>query len=161
MEGALLLTDLLPAWPCACSAGSGSGRCGAIDSEVPVATREIQRRNNQEESCPSVNAVREAYEARRGLDTATGNMTDPKTAEVAVRHWVDQAPHAGARGQPFRSGVVVLCVHRDVSCGLRCPVTPVKGGRAAPVRSGDGAGSAQEPGPAQDQTGPGSKKALA
>src|ERR1022692_413152 len=98
IEGALLLTDLLPAWPCACSAGSGSGRCGAIDSEVPVATREIQRRNNQEEVRPSVDAVREAHEARGGLDTATGNVADPKAAEVAVSHWVDQAPHAGARG---------------------------------------------------------------
>src|SRR5215467_1157784 len=38
MEGALLLTDLPPVLPCACSAGSGSGRCGASDSEVPVAT---------------------------------------------------------------------------------------------------------------------------
>ena len=96
MEGALLLTDLLPAWPCACSAGSGSGRCGAIDSEVPGATREIQRRNNQEEGCPSVDAVREAHEARGGLDSATGKMRDLNAAEVAVRHWADQAPHAGA-----------------------------------------------------------------
>src|SRR6266568_8889580 len=72
------------------SNGSGSGRCGAIDSEVPVATREIQRRNDQEEGCPSVDAVREAHEARGGLDTATGNMRDPEAAEVAVHHWVAQ-----------------------------------------------------------------------
>ena len=64
-------------------------------------------------------------EARRGLDTATGNMTGPEASEVAVRHWVDQAPHAGARGKPVRGGVVVLRVHRDVSCGLPCPATPV------------------------------------
>src|ERR1022692_3667446 len=83
IEGALLLTDRLPAWPCACSAGSGSGRCGAIDSEVPGATREIQRRNNQEEGCPSVDAVREAREARGGLDTPAGNVRDPQAAEVA------------------------------------------------------------------------------
>ena len=37
--------------------GSGSGRCGASDSDVPAATREIQRRNNQEEGCPSVDAI--------------------------------------------------------------------------------------------------------
>ena len=89
MEGALLLTDLLPALPCACSAGSGSGRCGAIDSEVPVATGEIQRRKNQEEGCPSVDAVREAHDARSGLDSATGNTRDPKAAEVAVLPWGD------------------------------------------------------------------------
>src|SRR5215471_18367763 len=35
---------------------AGQGRCGAIDGEVPVTTREIQRPNNQEEGCPSVDA---------------------------------------------------------------------------------------------------------
>src|SRR5215470_9251646 len=72
-KGPLLLTDLLPALPCACSAGSASGSCGAIDSEVPVATREIQRRKNQEEGCPSVDAVGEADDARGGRNTATGD----------------------------------------------------------------------------------------
>ena len=38
-------------------AGSGSGRCGASDSDVPVATREVQHPNNQEEGCPSVGGV--------------------------------------------------------------------------------------------------------
>src|SRR5215470_408526 len=97
MEGALLLTDLLPALPCACSAGSGSGRSGASDSEIPVATREIQRPNNQEEGCPSVDAVREADDARDGRDTATGNTRDPKGAEAAVLPWVDQALQARSR----------------------------------------------------------------
>src|ERR1019366_2411717 len=106
--------------------GSGSGRCGATDSEVPVATREIQRPKNQEEGCPSVDAVREAYDARGGRGTATGNAPDPKDAEVAVLIWHDQALHAGSRGrcpppaQAFCSGVVVGCVHRDASCGLWC-----------------------------------------
>ena len=34
------------------------------DGEVPVATREIQRSDNQEEGCPSVDAGREADDAR-------------------------------------------------------------------------------------------------
>jgi hypothetical protein len=80
-------------WP-----GSGSGRCGAIDSDVPGATREIQRPKNQEEGCPSVDAVREAYDARGGRGTATGNTPDPEEAEVAVLIWHDQALHAGSRG---------------------------------------------------------------
>src|SRR3984893_3696388 len=57
-KGLCCLTDLLPAWPCACRAGSGSGRCGASDGEVPGAAREIQRRKDQEEGWPSVDAVR-------------------------------------------------------------------------------------------------------
>src|ERR1017187_7927997 len=80
--------------------GSGSGRCGATDSEVPVATREIQRPKNQEEGCPSVDAAREAYDARGGRGTATGNTRDPRGAEVAVLPWSDQTPHSGSRGRP-------------------------------------------------------------
>src|ERR1022692_3850866 len=100
-------------------AGSGSGRCGASDSDVPVATREVQHPKNQEEGCPSVGGVREAHDARGGRDKATGNTRDPKRAEVAVYPWIDQALHAGSRGrcpppaQTSRSGVVVGCVHRD------------------------------------------------
>src|SRR5258707_3861113 len=52
--------------PAGVGPGSGSGRCGASDSDVPGATREIQRPNSQEESCPSVDAVREANEDRGG-----------------------------------------------------------------------------------------------
>src|SRR5437879_1645345 len=81
------------------SAGSGSGRLGASDAEVPGATREVQRPNNQEEGCPCVDAVREAYDARGGRDTATGNTRGPKGAEVAVFIWPDQAPYAGAWGR--------------------------------------------------------------
>src|ERR1019366_6554423 len=97
--------------------GSGSGRCGATDSEVPVATREIQRPKNQEEGCPSVDVVRETHDARGGGDTATGNTRDPNDAEVAVAPWADQALHARSRGRcppPARalsSGMVVGCVH--------------------------------------------------
>jgi hypothetical protein len=102
-------------------------------------------------------------------------MRDPKAAEVAVRPWVDQAVQAGSRGrcpppaQAFRSGVVILCIHRCASCGLRCPATPViyqsditllchlsRARRSRWSASGDGAGSTQEPArlkikPAQDQ----------
>src|SRR5579863_3305259 len=81
------------------SAGSGSGRLGANDGEVPGATREIQCPNNQEEGCPCVDAVREAYDARGDRDTATGNTPGPKEAEMAVLKWPDQAPHAGAWGR--------------------------------------------------------------
>jgi len=77
-------------------ADSGSGRCGASDSELPVATREIQRPNNQEEGCPSVGGVREANDARGGRDNATGNTRDPKGADVAVLEWRKQASHAGS-----------------------------------------------------------------
>src|SRR5271167_3904828 len=102
-------------------AGSGSGRCGASDSDVPVATREVQHPNNQEEDCPSVGGVREAHDARGGRDTATGNTRDPKGAEVAVLPWIDQALHAGSRGRcpppakSFPSGVVVGCVSSGAS----------------------------------------------
>jgi len=114
--------------PSGSRAGSGSGRCGASDSDVPRATREIQHPKNQEEGCPSVDAVREAHDARGGRDTAAGNTRDPGGAEVAVLPWSDQAVHAGSRGRcpppvrTFGSGVVIGCVHRDVSCDLAAPV---------------------------------------
>jgi hypothetical protein len=76
--------------------GSGSCRCGASDSEFPVATREIQRPNNQEEGCPSVDAVREAHDASDGRDNAAHNTRDPKDAGVAVLEWRKQASHAGS-----------------------------------------------------------------
>jgi transposase len=55
---------------------------GAIDSEVPVAIREIQRRNNQEEGCPSVDAVREAYEARVDAISADIAALDARIEEM-------------------------------------------------------------------------------
>jgi hypothetical protein len=72
---------------------------GASDGEVPVATREIQRSNNQEKGCPSVDAVREADDARGGRDTATGNTRDPVAAEVAVLPRTYQTLRAGSRGR--------------------------------------------------------------
>ncbi len=50
----------------------------ASDSNVPAATREIQSRKHQEESRPSVDAVREAHAARGGPDTATGQTRAPQ-----------------------------------------------------------------------------------
>src|SRR5215471_17263849 len=94
----LVFTDLLPALPCACSAGSGPGRCGAGDGEVPVAAREVQGRNDQEAGCPRVGVVREADDARGGCDTATGDTRDTKGVDVAVLPWVDQALQARPRG---------------------------------------------------------------
>ncbi len=41
----------------------------------------------------------EAYDARGGRDTATGNTPDPKEAEVAVLIGHDQTLHAGSRGE--------------------------------------------------------------
>jgi hypothetical protein len=114
--------------PMSLQTGSGSGRCGASDSGVPVAAREIQHPNNQEKGCPSVGGIRKANDARGGRDKATGNTRDPKGAEVAVLPWIDQALHAGSRGRcpppakTFRSYVVVGCLHRGVrSCSLQEP----------------------------------------
>ena len=67
--------------------GSGSGWCGASDSDVPVATREVQHPNNQEEGCPSVGGVGEAHDACGGGDNATGNTRDRKGVDVAVLPW--------------------------------------------------------------------------
>src|ERR1700691_1549412 len=72
------------------AAGSGAGRCGAGDGEVPGAARERQCRNNQEVGCPSVGAVREAYEARGGRDSGTGDSPYAREAEVAVHPGRDQ-----------------------------------------------------------------------
>jgi hypothetical protein len=126
--------------PGRCWPGSVSGRCGASDGEVPAATREIQRPKSQKEGCPSVDAVREAHDARGGRHSATGNIPDPIEAEVAVCPWGNQAVNAGSRGRcprPARAfpkvgkGRVVeylaesgsecglRCVHRDASCRLR------------------------------------------
>ena len=78
---------------------SGSGRRGASDREEPTAAREIQRRENQEEGCPPIDAVREAHDARGDLDTAADDTRAPREAEVAVLPWVDEALHAGSRGR--------------------------------------------------------------
>jgi len=106
-------------------AGSGSRRCGASDGDVPVATREVQHPNSQEEGCPSVDGVRKANDARGGRDKASGNTRYPKGSEVAVLPWVDQALHAGSRGscpppaKTFPSGAVLGCVHRGRAAHAR------------------------------------------
>jgi hypothetical protein len=80
--------------------GAGSGARGRVpgDREIPVAPREIQRPNNQEEGGPAVDAAREAHDARSDRDTATGNSREPKDAKVAVLPRADQARQAGSRG---------------------------------------------------------------
>ena len=67
---------------------------GARHAELPVARREIQRRDHQEEGRPAVDLVREAHDARGGGDTATGNTGDPEGAKVAVFRRGDQALHS-------------------------------------------------------------------
>ena len=114
---------------CSSRAGSGSGRPGASDREVPDATPEIQRPKNQEQGCPSVGAVREEQDAAEGQDAATGKTRGPRRAEVAVLPWIDPASRAGSRrrcpppAQAFRSDVAIGSVHRNVSCDMRCPAT--------------------------------------
>src|SRR5262249_23724691 len=65
----------------------------------PIATREVQRREHQEEGGPSVDPVREADGARRGRDTAAPKARQSKEAEVAVLPRVDQAVDAASRGR--------------------------------------------------------------
>jgi len=117
-------------------AGSGSGRCGTSDSQVPGCPREASRRCRQEQHRPpdslrSEGTPHERNGAKADQDDTSGNAHACDRTGVAVLPWRDYALHAGSRGrcpppaQTFRSGVVVGCVHRDASCGLRCPATPV------------------------------------
>ena len=54
---------------------------------------------NQEEGCPSVDAVREAHDARAGRDTATGNTwPTPKKRRWRYAHGEIQALPAWSRG---------------------------------------------------------------
>jgi len=64
-----------------------SGRCSAVDREIPIAAREVQRANDQEERRPFVGVVGETYKACAARDAATGDACDPVTAEVAVFPW--------------------------------------------------------------------------
>ena len=111
----------------------GSGRCGAIDGDVPGAAREVQRPDNQEEGRPSLDAVREAYDARGGRDTATGNTREPEGAEVAVLPWVDQALHAGSRRSmpTTRAGLSQRCCRWERSC--RSPPADVVPATRSPI----------------------------
>lgn len=78
------LTELAADDPRTERAGSGVGGLGASDAEVPETAREVQRRDNQEERRPCVDAVREADEPRGGRDAATDNVPGPKEARVAM-----------------------------------------------------------------------------
>ena len=125
VPGALLGTSaycrMWPAIRACVEPGSGSGRGGAIDGEEPVAAREIQRPNNQEEGRPSVDAVREAHDPRGGRDTATGDTPDPKEAEVAVLKWEDEALHPGSRRRchhPRRPFATVLSLDAFIADSL-------------------------------------------
>src|SRR5580698_2477667 len=116
---------------------SGAGGCGAGNGEVPAATREVQRGDNQEEGGPLRHPVREADEARGGRHAAAGDVPDPEEAGMAVHPWRDQPAHAGpCRTEPLLAQAfpevgerrvveyqapavqaLVCCVHRDASCG--------------------------------------------
>lgn|GEM_PF-4114221 len=98
---------------------STSGRCGARDREVPVATREIQRPKNQEEGCPSVDAVREAHDTRSGRDTATGNPREP-------RNWIGTiATHTPCRSLPVLGHVTPTVARNPGSAYPNVEVPPL------------------------------------
>ena len=117
-------------------AGSGSGRCGTSDSQVPGCPREASRRCRQEQHRPPDSlrcrgTPHERNGAKAGQDDTSGNAHACDRTEVAVLPWRDYALHAGSRGrcpppaQTFRSGVVNRFVHRDASRRLWCPATPI------------------------------------
>ena len=113
------------------TAGSGPGRCGTSDSQVPGCPREASRRCRQEQHRPpdSLRCKGTPHErngAKADQDDTSGNAHACERTEVAVLPWRDYALHAGSRGrcpppaQTFRSGVVIRFVHRDASCQLWC-----------------------------------------
>jgi hypothetical protein len=116
------------------SAGSGSGRLGPSDSDVPVAAREIQRRKNQERGCPSVGAVREEQDAADGQDTATGNTGDPRGAEVAVLPLARSCAVCRIAGEmpTTRAGLSQRCCRWVRSSG--CLLLPVVSATRSPIK---------------------------
>ena len=113
------------------TAGSGSGRCGTSDGQVPRCPCEACRRCRQEQHRPpdSLRCEGTPHErngAKADQDDASGNAQAREATEMAVLPWRDYALHAGTRGrspppaQPPRSGAVIRCVHRDASCQLWC-----------------------------------------
>jgi hypothetical protein len=114
----------------ASSASSGSGRCGTGDSQLPGGVQELCRRRRQEQRRPpgSLRCKGTSHErngAKAGQDDTSGNAHACPATEVAVLPWRDYALHAGSRGicpapPGGRSGVVILCVHRDASRQLWC-----------------------------------------
>jgi hypothetical protein len=113
------------------TAGSGSGRCGTSDGQVPGGRREVQRCSRQKHQ-PESDSQRckgtphERNGAKADQDDTGGNAHASECAEVAVLEWPDYALQARSRGgcpppaQTSRSGVVILCVHRDASRQLWC-----------------------------------------
>ena len=113
------------------TAGSGSGRCGTSDSQVPGGRREVHRRPRQEhhrepDSHRGEGTPHERNDAKAGQDDTSGKAHACEPAEVAVHEWPDYALHARSRGrcppraQASGSGVVIGCVHRDTSRQLWC-----------------------------------------
>ena len=92
-----------------------SGSCGVDDSQVPVADRELQRRQHQEERRPDDRLRREGTshdrnDAKADQDDTKDNLRAPRHGGDGTQN-ADYASHAGAR----RSGVVILCIHRNSS----------------------------------------------
>ena len=111
--------------PAAGSAGSVSGRCGAVDSHIHVTAQELQRGIHQEPRCQPVAFAplsvssraateREQNEAQAESKTAGGKAHASDGTAVPVLPWPDQTPHNGDRSRG--SGAVIWCVHRDASC---------------------------------------------
>ena len=127
---------LAPARPSASRAGSGSGRCGTSDSQVPGGPREASRRRRRQEQHRPPDSLRcegtphERNGAKADQDDTSANARACKEAQVAVLPWRDYALPAGSRGrcpppvQAFASSVVIECVHRGDSRWLWCPATP-------------------------------------
>lgn len=109
----------------ASSAGSGSGRCGAVHSHIHITAQELQRRGHQEPRRPPVAFATfsvspraatkgEQNEADAEIKAAGGKAHVRGGAEVPGLPWPDQTTHNGDRSRG--SGGVLWCVHRDASC---------------------------------------------
>src|SRR5579862_8626986 len=69
--------------------GSALGGRGAVDGEVPVAARDVQRPDAQEEGGPFVGVVGKAGEARARRDGPAEDAGGTEGAQVAVLQGVD------------------------------------------------------------------------
>src|SRR4029077_2717300 len=85
------------------NAGSGSGRCGTSDSQVPGGSREASPRRDQEQHRPPdrlrrEGAPHEGNGAKAGQDDTSGDAHARERTGVAVLPWRDHASHARSRG---------------------------------------------------------------